>query len=181
MISGTLDRSKSSSCFDVYCLEGFFRLFPRGITCSGGYIVGPPCQRCRTDHCPRAAVNESQVHSAGSCSGGLGLSGPVSQSARSSIPSQRVGNVFLADRSSFELAIVHRDARRTLWRFVGNVWSEADHLLEGESWILPLFGVLPCALLAHARMVRTLAHSARSISARSISAPIPLNSMQCRA
>ena len=72
---------------------------------------------------------------------------------------QRIDNSFPVDGSPFELAIVHRDTRRTLCRSVGDEWSEADHLLEGESWILPPLGGLPCAMLAHVQKVRTLAHS----------------------
>ena len=87
------------------------------------------------------------------------------------LPFQRIDHSLPVDGSPFELAIVHRDTRRTLCRFVGDEWSEADHPLEGESWILPPLGGLPCAMLAHVQKVRTLAHSAQSLSVHSDIAP----------
>ena len=97
--------------------------------------------------------------------------GPVLLSARFCKLLSSSLNYFWRTDPQFELAIVHRDTRRTLCRFVGDEWSEADHPLEGESWILPSLGVLPCAMLAYVQMVRTLAHSAQSLSVHPDIAP----------
>jgi hypothetical protein len=105
------------------------------------------------------------------CRGGQGVIGPVLLSARFCKLLSSSLNYFWRTDPQFELAIVHRDTRRTLCRFVGDEWSEADHPLEGESWILPSLGVLPCAMLAYVQMVRTLAHSAQSLSVHPDIAP----------
>jgi hypothetical protein len=104
-----------------------------------------PVQAYHRVHRPRAAVDLQEVV----CRGGLGIdwAGSSTCSILENTSPANAAFYFPVDGSPFELAIVHRDTCRTLCRFVGDEWSEADHLLEGESWILPTLGGLPCAFL----------------------------------
>ena len=59
-----------------------------------------------------------------------------------------MGHILSADGLSIELAIVHRDGQSIFMAILEVVRSDADHLFEGESWILP---VLRGPVMCHVR------------------------------